>query len=950
MPNALKELQRFGQSVWLDYIRRSLIIGGELRRLLDEDGLRGVTSNPAIFEKAIAGSADYESQLVELARRRDVDAKAAYEQLAVHDIQDAADILKPIHQATGRRDGYVSLEVSPDLANDTQATLDEARRLWTTVARDNVMIKVPATPAGVPAIRQLIADGINVNVTLLFALDAYEAVVEAYIAGLEALASRGGDPGRVESVASFFISRIDSLVDARIEARLAQSDSALEQGLLKGLIGRVAIANAKLTYQRYKELYRGPRWASLAARGARTQRLLWASTGTKNPSYRDVLYVEELIGPDTVNTIPPATYDAFRDHGRLRASLEEDLEDAHHTMDSLAESGVSLAPLTDQLLGDGVTIFVDAFAKLLGAVKTRLATPGAAVTRQARTLPPDLAVEVGAVLKNWADHGKVARLWGRDATLWTGADEGQRLGWLGIADDQLANLDRLQRAAEDIRAGGFRHVVLLGMGGTVLGADAIARTVVPVPGFPELRVLDTTDPGRIRALEGALDLARTLFIVASKSGSTLEPNLLMRYFFERLRASLGPVEAGRHFVAITDPGSKMVHVAEAAGFRRIHLGQPSIGGRYSALGDFGTVPAAVIGVDVARLLGRAEEMAHACAPSVPVAENPGVVLGAVISVLAGRGRDKITVVASPWARALGVWIEQLLSASLGKDGRGVLAVEGEAVGPPEVYGGDRLFVYLRAAAAADAAQDAAMAALEAAGQPVVRITLTDPHDLGAEFFRWQMATAVAGSILGLNPFNQPDIESGKVAALRLTAGYERTGALAAETPIRQGDGLALFADAANTAALDAVDHQRTVAGALAAHLSRVRAGDYVALLAYMEAGEAGEAELDALRRLVRDRLKVATSLEVGPRYLHASGQAYKGGRDTGVFVQMTADDAADLPVPGHRYTFGVVKAAQARGDLEALAARGRRAVRVHIGRDATAGLAALRRAVEQALG
>ncbi|MGH7389418.1 MAG: bifunctional transaldolase/phosoglucose isomerase [Candidatus Rokuibacteriota bacterium] len=949
MPNALKELLRYGQSVWLDYIRRSLITGGELRRLLDEDGLRGVTSNPAIFEKAIAGSADYESQLEELARRRDLDAKGAYEVLAVRDIQDVADILEPIYEQTGRRDGYVSLEVSPDLANDTRGTLDEARRLWATVARPNVMIKVPATPAGVPAIRDLIGDGINVNVTLLFALDAYEAVAEAYIAGLEALAARGGDPGRVESVASFFISRIDSLVDSLVEARLKTSDSALEQGLLKGLLGRVAIANAKLTYQRYKEIYRGPRWAALAARGARPQRLLWASTSTKNASYRDVIYVEELIGPDTVNTIPPATYDAFRDHGRPRASLEDDLEDAHHTMDSLAESGISMKQVTDQLLGEGVKIFVDAFAKLLGAVKKRLATPSEKVTRQAWKLPAGLATEVKAALEDWGAGGKVHRLWGRDASLWTGADEGQRLGWLGITDDQAAHVDHLHRLAADVRGGGFTHAVLLGMGGTVLGAEALARTFGKVAGFPELHVLDSTDPAQIRALERALDPARTLFIVASKSGSTLEPNVLMRHFLERVRGAVGAAEAGRRFIAITDPGSKMQHVAEAGGFRRIFLGQPSIGGRFSALSDFGTVPAAVMGLDVARLLGQAEAMAHACAASVPAEENPGVVLGTIMGVLARRGRDKVTLIAAPPVQALGTWIEQLLTASLGKAGRGLLAIEGEAPGGPDVYGADRLFVHLRSPSAPDARQDAAVAALETAGQPVVRIAIDDPYDLGAEFFRWQFATAVAGSVLGLNPFDQPDIEGGKVAARKLTAAYEKTGALAPETPIRQGDGLALFADAANAAALDAASRERTVAATLKAHLGRVKPGDYVALLPYLERSAATETELAGLRLVLRDRLRAATSLGFGPRYLHSSGQAYKGGRDAGVFIQITADDAADLPVPGHTYTFGVVKAAQARGDLEMLGERSRRALRVHLGGDARAGLAALRRAVEQAL-
>ena len=946
MPNPLTELQRYGQSVWLDYIRRSLITGGELRRLLDEDGLRGVTSNPAIFEKAIAGSTDYEGQLKELTKRRDLDAKAAYEILAIHDIQDVADILRPIYESSGKRDGYVSLEVSPDLAHDTQGTLDEARRLWKAVDRVNVMIKVPATPAGIPAIKALIGDGINVNVTLLFALEAYEAVAEAYIAGLEAFAAKGGDPSRVESVASFFISRIDSAVDALIDARLKATESTLEQGMLKGLLGRVAIANAKLTYQRYKEIYTGPRWAALGNRGARTQRLLWASTSTKNPNFRDVIYVEELIGADTVNTIPPATYDAFRDHGRPQPSLEDDLEDAHHTMDTLAEVGIAFKPIADQLLADGVKIFVDAFAKLLAAVTKRLRTPSEAIKRQTWTLPEPLTTEVRAVLKEWADGAKVHRLWARDATLWTSADESRRLGWLGATDDQLAHVDHLRQAAENVRAAGFTHAVLLGMGGTVLGADALARTLGQAAGFPELRVLDSTDPAQIRAVEKGLDLTKTLFIVSSKSGSTLEPNALKRHFFEAVKAVVGPAEVGRRFIAITDPESKMQYVAEADRFRRIFFGLPSLGGRFSALSDFGMVPGAMIGLDIARLLGQADEMVHSCAAAVPVEENPGAVLGIVIGVLAKRGRDKVTLVVSPAIRALGTWVEQLLTASLGKLGRGVLVVDGEPLGEPAVYGADRLIVHLRLESAPDAGQDAAVAALLGAGQPVVRIAVNDPYDLGGEFFRWQFAAAVAGAVLGINPFDQPDIEGAKIAARKLTGEYGKTGALAAQTPFRKGDGLALYADARNAGALGS---GTSVADALRAHLGRAKVGDYVALLPFLEMNAATEAEVQALRVAIRDRLKVATSVGFGPRYLHSSGQAYKGGANTGVFLQITADDTADVPVPGQTYTFGVVKAAQARGDLQVLGDRDRRALRVHLGRDVKAGLTALRKAVEQAL-
>jgi transaldolase/glucose-6-phosphate isomerase len=951
MPNALKELNRYGQSVWLDYIRRNLIVSGELRRLIDEDGLRGVTSNPAIFEKAIAGSTDYEGQLKEFAKRKELDAKGAYEILAVRDIQDVADILRRIYEESGKRDGYVSLEVSPDLAHDTAGTLEEARRLWGAVQRSNVMIKVPATPAGIPAIKTLISEGINVNVTLLFHLDAYEKVAEAYISGLEAFAAKGGDPSKVESVASFFISRIDSAIDAIVDARLKASDDAMEQALLKGLMGRVAIANARLTYQRYKDLYLGERWAALAGKGARSQRLLWASTSSKNPNYRDVVYVEELIGPDTVNTIPPATYDAFRDHGRARPSLDEDFEDAQDTMDTLAKVGIDMKQVTDTLLVDGCKIFVDAFAKLLGAVNKQLHTPSEASKRQSAKLPAELATEVKSTLKAWTDGGRVQRLWARDAALWTGADEGRRLGWLGTTDDQLALISHLKQAAENARAAGFTHALLIGMGGTVLGVDTLARTFGKTAGFPELHLIDSTDPAQVQAAERKIDLARTLVIVSSKSGSTLEPNALREYFFERVKAAVGPAEAGKRFMAITDAGSKMQYAAEAHHFRRVFFGGSGIGGRYSALSDFGVVPAAIMGLDVAKLLGAAEEMAHACSCSVPTDDNPGAVLGVILGVAARKGRDKVTLLTSPGIQGLGVWVEQLLSASLGKGGAGLLAIEGERVGPPTVYGNDRLFVYLRLESAPDAGQDAAVAALEAAGQPVVRIAVAEPYGIGAEFFRWQFATAVAGSVLGVNPFDQPDIEGSKVATRKLTSEFERSGAMGSEAALRQGDGLVLYTDVKNARELDSgIPGDKTVVSTLKAHLARVKPGDYVALLPYLEMSPAVDAEMQGLRGLLRDKLKVATSVGFGPRYLHSSGQAYKGGANKGVFLMITADDAADVPVPGHKYTFGVVKAAQARGDFSVLAERGRRVLRVHLGKDLKGGLAALNKAIQQAIG
>jgi transaldolase/glucose-6-phosphate isomerase len=949
--NPVLQLQDFGQSVWLDYIRRSLITSGELKRLIAEDGLRGVTSNPSIFEKAIVGSTDYQDILDDPQSRR-LDAKALYERIAIRDIQDAADILRPVYDSTKRSDGYVSLEVSPLLAHDTEGTLEEARRLWKTVGRENLMVKVPGTAEGIPAIAELISEGINVNVTLLFSQKTYEQVAEAYLLGLEEWVGRGGDAGRIASVASFFVSRIDTAIDNLASARIKSSTSAAEQAMLRSLLGKVAIANARLTYQRYGLLFSGGRWQRLASKGARPQRLLWASTSTKNPTYRDVVYVEELIGKDTVNTIPPATFNAFRDHGKPRASLAEDVEAAAGIMKTLANAGISMKEVTGKLVVEGVQQFADAFDLLLKATGQRSESRASVkIDRQTYRLPQKLDGKVKATLEEWQKADKVSRLWRHDASLWTGADEANWLGWLDIVDDQLSHIEHLKNIAQEVKSAGFKHALLLGMGGSSLCPEVMRMTFGKVAGYPELHVLDSTDPAQIRAIEKQIDLANTIFIVSSKSGSTLEPNIYKQYFFERAKQVVGEKEAGKRFIAITDPGSKMQQVAESERFRHVFFGLASIGGRYSALSNFGMVPAAVMGVDVPKFLNAAQEMVHACGPTVPAADNPAVVLGAILGVLGNNGRDKVTIITSPGIFDLGAWLEQLIAESTGKVGKGLIPVDRESIGAPEVYGADRVFVYLRLESGADAAQDKAVDTLERAEQPVVRIAVEQPYNLGEEFFRWEVATAVAGSILGINAFNQPDVEASKVATRALTSEYEKSGKLPGETPLFEAAGVKLFADAKNTEALNqATAGNRTLTSYLKAHLNRLGAGDYFGVLGYIEMNEAHEKQLQTLRHAVRDTKQVATCLGFGPRFLHSTGQAYKGGPNSGVFLQITCDEAADLPVPGQKYTFGIVKAAQARGDFQVLADRGRRALRMHLGADVDAGLERLTTAVRQALG
>lgn len=572
------------------------------------------------------------------------------------------------------------------------------------------------------------------------------------------------------------------------------------------------------------------------------------------------------------------------------------------------------------------------------------------LNRQTYKLPEPLAGKVKAMAAEWQSKGKVQRLWKQDASLWTNSDESKWLGWLGITEQQIAQIADFRQLADDVKREGFTDVLLLGMGGSSLCPEVLEKTFGRVAGFPQLHVLDSTDPAQVKAFEKQVNLAKTLFIVSSKSGTTLEPNIFKQYFFERASQVVGADKAGSHFIAVTDPKSKMQQVAEGDRFRYIFYGLPSIGGRYSALSNFGIVPAAAIGLNVEKFLNNTEKMVQACGASVPVEQNPGVVLGIILGTAAVNGRDKITIITSEGVSDLGAWLEQLIAESTGKEGHGIIPVDREAVGGPEVYGNDRVFAYLKLASEADSAQEAKVAALEKAGQPVVRIALDDVYNLGQEFFRWEIATAVAGSIIGINAFNQPDVEASKVATRNLTSEYEKTGSLPAEKPILEDGGVKLFTDSKNAEELAKAAKDKSLTGYLRAHLSRVKPGNYFAVLGYIQMNDEHESQLQKMRHAMRDKKHVATCLGFGPRFLHSTGQAYKGGPNSGVFLQITCNDAVDVPVPGQKYTFGVVKAAQARGDFQVLAERGRRALRVHLGSDLKAGLAKLQEAFNQALG
>ena len=947
--NPVKALENHGQAIWLDFLARGFVAKGDLKKLIDTDGVKGVTSNPSIFEKAIGSSDEYDGAIGSALKKGDRPIAELFEHLAIEDIQNAADVLRPVYDQLRGEDGFVSLEVSPYLAMDTKGTIAEAERLWKNVKRRNLMVKVPATPEGLPAIQHLIGEGISINITLLFSQKVYAEVAEAYLAGLERFVKDGGDPSRVASVASFFVSRIDSAVDRELDEKIARANDPTEKQRLAALKGKVAIANAKLAYQDYKRLFSGARWDKLAAKGAKPQRLLWASTGTKNKDYSDVLYVEELIGPNTINTVPPATLDAFRDHGTPRDSLEENIEDARHVLSELEKSGISLDVITTELVKDGVRLFADAADKLYGAVAhKRAAVLGGGIDRQHMQLGSTIGKAVEKASEDWRASATIRRLWQRDQSVWTGSDEHKWLGWLTSAE--AADIADYEDYAQRVKGQNFSDAVVLGMGGSSLGPEVLAQTFAQKPGFPRLHVLDSTDPAQVRTLQASVNLANTVFIVSSKSGGTTEPNAMKDYFFARVSETIGADKAGHRFIAVTDPGSSLEKVATKQGFARIFHGDPAIGGRYSVLSPFGLVPAATAGIDIRTLIKHALAMVRSCGPDVPPHENPGVQLGLAMGLAGLEGRDKVTILSSPKVADFGAWAEQLIAESTGKNGKGLIPIDGEPLGEPARYGNDRFFIDLRTEAENDAAHDNALAALEAAGHPVVRIVMKSIDHIGQEFFRFEMATAVAGSVLGINPFNQPDVEDAKIKTRQLTAAFEKSGSLPSETPVMALAQADLFTDEKNAEELRKAGADGDLGSWLKAHLARAGADDYVALLAYIERNSAHIDSLQTMRLAVRDKRHLATCAEFGPRFLHSTGQAYKGGPDSGVFLQITADDDGDLAVPGQKASFGVIKAAQARGDFDVLTERGRRALRVHLKGDLASGLKMLDAAITDALG
>jgi len=947
MSNTLVEIMKTGQSIWYDNIRRAMLASGDLQKKIEEDDLRGVTSNPTIFEKAITGSNDYDEQLRTLVQAGK-GVSEIYEDLVVEDIGRAADILKPVYDKTDGIDGYISLEVNPGFAYKTQETIEEADRLFKRLGRKNVMIKIPAAQEGLPAIEESIYRGINVNVTMIFSIENYEQVAEAFIRGLERRDAEGKPVDHIASVASFFVSRVDTAIDTDLEYKARHAATPEEKARLEGLMGRAAIANAKLAYAKYKEIFHGERFAALKAKGAQVQRQLWASTGTKNPKYSEVLYVDNLIGPETVNTVPPATYTAIRDKGKVALTLEEGLDECRTLVQELGEIGIDLKAVTEKLQKDGLSSFVTSFDTLAESIESKRDAILSGINERLTASLGKYSEAVAGAIKE-ADKGDVIRrIWRKDAALWKSDEAHQKiiknaLGWLTVPDMMIGVEDDLVQFADRIRnVREFKHAMVCGMGGSSLCPEVLRQTFGKQEGYPELLVLDSTDPDAFSDIAEQIDITHCLFIISSKSGTTTEPLVFYKYWYDQVGQR--KENPGECFVAVTDPGTLMEQMATEDKFKRIFLNPADIGGRYSALSYFGMVPAALMGLDVKKLLDRAERVVHACASVVPAAENPGARLGAILGECAKAGRDKLTISTDPKIASFGLWVEQLLAESTGKDGKGIVPVAGETLGAPLVYGDDRLFVHV-SVEKIDSETEAKLKALEAAGHPVVYRTLTDLYDLGEEFFLWEIATAFAGWRLGINPFDQPNVQESKDATKELLETYARDGKLPEQDVLATDGVLTLYADEQTRAELP----NESVGAAIKAHLARAGAGDYIAMLDYFEETPEYERLIQAIRTHLRDATHCATTTGYGPRFLHSTGQLHKGGSAAGVFMQLTAPDIKDLPIPGQPYTFSTLKQAQALGDFRSLATRGRRAIRVDLGADVLAGLNRLQELIGQAL-
>lgn len=931
---ATVELAKAGQSPWLDSISRQLIRSGELKSLVQKSGVLGVTSNPTIFEQAIGKHAGgYEPEIRSLVRQ-ERSTLEIYDALTIADIREACDVLKAVHAESQGEHGYVSLEVRPDLAHDRKRTVEEALKLVKAVGKPNLMVKVPATPEGIEAFRELTALGVHVNVTLIFSAIHYRSVLEAYIQGLEARRARKQDLSKVHSVASVFVSRFDSAIDGQL-SRLQEMESEQdERADLESLKGKAALANCKAIYQDFKKTISSKRFRDLAAAGAAVQKVLWASTGVKNPKYADLLYVESLVGRDTVNTMPRATLDALLDHGRITAdTAEQNADEAAETIEHLKEWGIDIDEVGQKLQHDGLIAFENSFDSLMRTLEIARGknARGASAKYQVGVSKSQAALVPVQMLEKdrW-----IERFFNWDTSLWKEEEEHKkvilnRLGWLKSPDWMLGRLYELDELQAQVKSEKIKDIVLLGMGGSSLAPEVI-NFICRKSKTPRFHVLDTTDPASILSVLAKIALKSTLFVVSSKSGSTVETMSQFQFFYDRVLKLYGRKAdkvscAGRHFIAVTDEGSRLEHEGHSKEFRKVFINPGNIGGRYSALSLFGLVPAAMLGIPVRKILDNARSLLEFSSSQKKVRENASFYMGALLGGFAKNGIDKLTILPTKSLASFGAWLEQLIAESTGKEGRGVVPVDGEAPGSPSVYGQDRFFVVLRQKGDKDKRLEKRVKALKKAGFPVVESVWSDPSVIGAEFLSWEIITAVSSAVLGVNPFDEPNVKESKDNTTRILAAAEKEGEipkLVPVTPVRSG-----------------VDFE--------GFFSSLREEKpYIAFLAYIDRNPLTLKALARIQARMRDGVRLPVLVGFGPRYLHSIGQLYKGGPSKGAFIVLLNQDAKDASIPHAKFSFSQLKMAQGIGDAQAASVRERPLLTVDLGKDVLKGLTQFEKSLE----
>jgi transaldolase/glucose-6-phosphate isomerase len=909
---ATADLCQAGQSPWLDFISRDMIQSGKMKSLIQDSGVLGVTSNPSIFEKAMGQGTAYDTD-IQKGVRKGLGILDIYDGLAISDIQKTCDLFLPVFKKTSGEHGFVSLEVTPDLAYDYETTVSEAKRLFKAVARPNVMIKIPATPEGVRAVRAVIGSGVSVNVTLMFSMKHYQDVAQAYLDGLADYKKTGGDISRVYSVASVFVSRIDTLLDKKLEG----------MGL-KDLQGKAAVANSKLIYQEYKKIFGSDKAKKLQAAGGKVQKVLWGSTSVKNPAYSDLIYVENLVGEQTVNTLPMNTLEALLDHGIIRRnSIEEGVDEARAVVAQLKSKGIDLLEVGEALQKDGVKSFCDSFDSLMKTLELKresYSKNAALKSTQQFFVPGNWQQKINQSCQKLQQQDFLNRFLKGDAKLWKEdpahqASINNRLGWLKAHEWITGKLYEIDLLVAQARQEKIKDIVLLGMGGSSL-APEVMSLICGVRAGVRFHVLDTTDPVSVLAVKSKIVLKKALFIVASKSGGTIETMSQFQYFYALVQKSCGkkPQAAGRHFIAITDAGSSLQQLAKEKFFRKTFINPSNIGGRYSALSFFGMVPAALLGINIRAIIQSARAFSAEFEKIVSLEANPAVSMGVLMAEFAKAGVDKMTFLASSDLAPFGTWLEQLIAESVGKEGKGVIFVEGEEPAAASAYGKDRLFISMKLKEKSSPSQ---IGALRKAGFPVAVVEWGSPETIGAEFLKWEIATAVAGVLMGINPFDEPNVKEAKDYTAKLLEVLKEKGKL--ENP-------------KSFAAAKSAD--------LGSFLKRKKTGAYLAFLAYTERTPQMNKAFNRIRRRLQEAYKMPVLLGFGPRYLHSIGQLYKGGTPSGLFVTFVKQEKQDPKIPGAFYTFGQLKKAQAFGDVQAIESHGLPAMVVDLGKDALAGLRA----------